>query len=90
MNVGSLFLSNFYHLCVGNYCYFLFLSSGGVAAHTPQARLAHSRFRPTTEAYSQGKFLTNVAQHRSYPKSAQYGKAGIWTHDPVVGYLVRL
>ena len=40
--------------------------------------------------YSQGKFLTNAAQHRSYPKSARYGRAGIRTHDPVVGYLVWL
>ena len=70
--------------------YHFFSCSGGVAAHAPEAYLAHSRFRPTTEAYSQGKFLTNAAQNRSYPKSARYGRAGIRTHDPVVGYLVWL
>ena len=43
-------------------------------------------FAKTTEAYSQGKFLTNAAQHRSYPN----GRDGIRTHDPVVGYLVWL
>ena len=68
-------------------CFFFFiLSSGGVAAHTLEACLAHSRFRPTTQAYSQGKFLTNAAQHRYYPKSVRYGRAGIQTKDPVVGY----
>ena len=39
----------------------MFLSSGEMAAHTPKACLTHSRFRTTTVAYSQGKFLTNAA-----------------------------
>ena len=50
----------------------------------------HSRFSPATEAYSQGKFLINVAQHRSYPKSDHYGRAGIQNHKPLLGYLVWL
>ena len=49
-----------------------------------RASLAPSRFYPTTVAYSLGKFLTNAAQHRSYPKSARYGRAWDRTHDPVV------
>ena len=53
-----------------------FLAVGGVAAHAPYAYLAHSRFRPTTEAYSQGKFLANAFQHPSSLKSAPSGKLG--------------
>ena len=41
-------------------------------------------------AYRHGKSLTNAAQHGSYPKTAWYGRAGIRTHDPVVGYFVWL
>ena len=52
------------------------------------ACLAHSRFPPTTEAYSQGKLLTIAAQHRSSRKFAWYGRAGIRNPDPVVAYLV--
>ena len=63
-----------------------FLSSGG----TLSACLAHSRFRPTTVAYSQGKFLTNATQHRSYLQSARYSRAGIWTYDIGVMYLALL
>ena len=67
-----------------------FSCSVEVAAHTLYAYLAHSRFCQTTEAYSPDKFLINVAQHRSNPKSALYGRGGIRTHDPVVEYLVWL
>ena len=47
-----------------------------------------SNAKATTVVYSQDKFFTNAAQHRSYPESAQYGRAEIQTHDPVVGYVV--
>ena len=40
-----------------------------------------------TAGFAQPKFLTNAAQHRSYPKSARYGRAGIRTHDHVIGYI---
>ena len=74
---------------INDVCFVFVLAVGEWLLILPRhASLAHSRFRPTTEAYSQGKFLTNAAQHRSYPKSARYGRAAIQTHDPVVGYLV--
>ena len=41
-----------------------------MTAHTPWAYLTPRKFRSTTVAYSQGKFLTYAAQHRSYSKSA--------------------
>ena len=72
-------------------CYYrLFSCSDVVAANTPFAYLTHNRFCLASEVYSQGKFLTIAAQHRSSPKSAQYVRAGIRTHAYVVGYLFWL
>ena len=66
----------------------LLLLQRGVAAHSPKAYMAHSRFDLTTVAYSLGKFLTNTAQHRSYPRSVWYGRAVIRTDSPMIVYLV--